>query len=466
MHRTSSARPRTALLTVGLAQALVVIDGIPVAVALPAIRHDLGLSVTEVQWVVNGYVLALAGALLLGGRCADIFGRRRILLIGLSTLTVATLLAGFSPNGGALVFARVAQGLGAAMALPTAMALIPTLFPDPGRRDRAYALTAMVASAAWVVGALAGGLLTELVGWRFVFLATVPFSVLAIALAVRSLPESRDEPAGRRVDVGGALLITAALTAILYGITRVEHAGPASAAVWGALALGVALLCAFVALEARLAQPLVPLSIFRVHPLWGASLAVGANTAAYGGMIFIGTLYLQDVRGYSPTATGLLFLPLAVGALVGPWLARWLVHTGARPLGVLSLLVCAGSLAVLGWLAQLAGPYPTLLVGTMLIFGVAQYAAWLAVVGQATANVDDRLYGVASGVFKTSTHIGAAVSFATASTIIEWLGGDGSQTGAPYTAAYLAIAALTALGVVAVATLIPTTTPRNPEIPV
>jgi MFS family permease len=453
------------LFTVGLAQALVVIDGIPVAVALPAIRHDLGLSVTEVQWVVNGYVLALAGVLLLAGRCADIFGRRRVLLIGLSTLTVATLLAGLSPSGWALVSARFAQGLGAAMALPTAMALIPILFPEPAQRDRAYGVAAMVNSLAWVVGALAGGLLTELVGWRFVFLASVPFSALAMALAMRSLPESRDELAGRRVDVGGALLITAALTAIVYGITRVEHVGPASATVLGALTLGVALLCAFVVLEARFTHPLVPLSIFRVRPLWGASLAVGANTVAYGGMILIGTLYLQDVLRYSATVTGLLFLSLAVGPLVGPWLARWLAHTGARLLGMTSLLVCAGSLAVLGWLADLGRSHPALLVGIMLVFGVAQYSAWLAVVGQATAGVDDRLYGIASGVFKTSTHISGALSFATASTVIAWVGGQSPEIAAPYTAAYFAIAALTTLGVVAIATLIPASTPRRHRIP-
>ena len=418
----------------------------------------------EVQWVVNGYVLALAGALLLGGRCADIFGRRRVLVLGLSTLTLATLLAGLSPGGVVLVLARVAQGLGAAMALPVAMALIPVLFADPPRRDRAYATAALLSSLAWVVGALSGGLLTDLVGWRFVFLATAPFSVLALILAVRVLPESRDDLAGRRIDVGGALLITAALTSIVYGVTRAEHAGPTSVSVLGPLGLGVALLGAFVVVEGRFAQPLVPLRMFRVRELWGASLGVGANTAAYGGMVFIGTLYLQEVMGYSPTATGLIFLSLAAGALAGPWLARGLSHTGARPLGVASLLVCAGALAVLAWLAGPGGSHLALILVTMLAFGVAQYAAWLAVVGQATARVEAGLYGVASGVFKTSTHIGAAVAFAASSTIIEWVGASGTDEAAPYTAAYLTIAALTTLGAVAVALLINAT--REPRAPV
>ncbi len=447
-------RPRAALLVVGLAQALVVVDGIPVAVALPAIRHDLGLSVAQVHWVVNGYVLALAGALLLAGRCGDIFGRRRLLVIGLCTLTAATMLAGLAPNGVLLVFARVVQGLGAAMALPAAMALIPALFTEPQRRDRAYAMTAVVGSLAWVVGALSGGILTDLVGWRFVFIATAPFSLLALVLALRTLPESRDESADNGVDVGGAVLITAGLTSILYAITQVESAGLTGGSFLVSLAIGVALLGALVFQERRVAHPLVPLGLFRVRELWGASLAVAANTAAYGGTIFIGTLYLQDVLNYSSTATGLVFLPLAAGALAGPWLARWLARSGARSVGVLNLVICAAAMAAFGWFASLEQPPLVALVATLLIFSVAQYAAWLAVVGQATAGVEDGQYGLASGVFKTSTHIGAAVAFAASSTVIEWIGTPtGGLSG--YTAAYLVIAALTLAGAVAVARLIP-----------
>jgi MFS family permease len=458
-HAARLAQPRAALLVVGLAQALVVVDGIPVAVALPAIRHDLELDVAEVQWIVNGYVLALAGGLLLAGRCGDIFGRRRLLMVGLSTLTIATLLAGLAPNGAVLVFARVVQGLGAAMALPAAMALIPALFTEPERRDRAYAITAVVGSSAWIVGALSGGILTDLVGWRFVFLATAPFSVLALMLARRTLPESRDDSADRRVDVGGAVLITCGLTSILYGITQVEAAGPTGGLFLGPLVLGFALLAGFVVLEGRFPQPLVPLSLFRVRELWGASLGVAANTAAYGGAVFIGTLYLQDALGYSPTVTGLVFLPLAAGALTGPWLARWLGHSGARSVGVVSLVVCAAALALFGWFAQLDEAPLAALVLTLLVFGVAQYAAWLAVVGQATAAVDHGQYGVASGVFKTSTHIGAAVAFAASSTIIEWVGSAPAGQANAYTTAYVAIAALTLAGAGAVAHLItPTAT--------
>jgi MFS family permease len=447
------AHPRAALLVVGLAQALVVVDGIPVAVALPAIRADLGLTVAQVHWVVNGYVLALAGALLLAGRCGDLFGRRRLLVIGLCTLTAATMVAGLAPNGAMLVLARVVQGVGAAMALPAAMALIPALFAEPTRRDRAYAMTAVVSSLAWVVGALSGGIVTDLVGWRFVFIATAPFSVLALVLALRILPESRDESADHGVDVGGAVLITAGLTSLLYAITQVEAAGVTGASFVLPLLLGAALLGLLVLQEARVTHPLVPLSLFRVRQLWGASLAVAANTAAYGGTIFIGTLYLQDVLGYSSTVTGMVFLPLAAGALAGPWLARWLARSGARMVGVTNLVICAAGLAAFGWFATMQGPHPAALLVTLLVFGVAQYAAWLAVVGQATAGVDDGQYGLASGVFKTSTHIGAAVAFAASSTIIDWVGTPVDGLGG-YTVAYVAVAVLTLAGAAAVALLI------------
>jgi EmrB/QacA subfamily drug resistance transporter len=452
---TRRLHTRAALLVVGLTPALVVVDGIPVAVALPALTRDLGMSVGQVQWVVNGYTLAVAGTLLLTGRCADLFGRRRLLVCGLLTLTLATLVAGLSLTGPMLVLARVVQGVGAAMALPAAMAFIPVLFDAPARRDRAFASTAVMGGVAWVIGAVAGGVLTDLLGWRFVFLATVPFSLLALVLAIRGLPESRGSSADRRLDVGGAALILTGLTSILYGISQLQQSGPTARAFLIPCAVGIFLIGCFVATERRHPNPLVPLQLFRVRSLTGASLGVAANAGGYAGTVFVGTLYLQEVGGHTPTATGLIFLPLAVGPLLGPWLATWLERSGARTFGVVGLFACLSGLAVFAWLATLGVAPLGVIIVTMLVLGIGQHATWLAIVGQATRDVAHGQYGVASGVFKSSTHIGTAVAFAAASTIIEWVGGEAPYSSSAYAAAYVAIAVLTAAGAVAVGALIP-----------
>jgi MFS family permease len=439
-------RARMALFVLGLTQSLIVIDGVPVAVALPSIGHDFGLSSTGLQWVINGYVLALAGGLALFGRCADLYGRRRLLLAGLALLTAATLLAGLAPTGGLLVLARVVQGLGAAMVLPASLALIPVLFNVPQRRDRAFASIAVFESIAWIVGALAGGILTGWLGWRYVFLVTVPFSVYAFVMARRVLPESRDETAGGRLDIAGAVTITAGITLLVFSLSRIEAAGIASVIVLGTLALGALLIGLFGLVESRAAQPLIGWPLLRGRRLRGASLGVAANTAAYSGVVFIGTLYLQEVRSLSPTATGLVFLPLAAGALASPVLARLLGRAGARRLAVIGLLVCAAALACLGGFATAGAAPVSVMLLVLLVFGVAQYAAWLALVGQATTDVEPRLYGAASGVFKTSTHVGSAIAVALFATTIEAAGGGATQDGHPYAMAYFVAALLTVTG--------------------
>jgi MFS family permease len=449
----AASRLGLALLVLSATQSLVLIDGLPVAVALPTIGHELGLSASGLQWVVNGYTLALAGGLLLGGRCADLFGRRRLLLMGLLFLTVTTLLAGLSPTGPLLVLARVGQGLGAAMALPASLALVPALFADTGRRDRAFAIIAVVESAAWIVGALLGGVITGMLGWRYVFLISASVSVVALMLGRRVLPESRDERNSRQLDVAGAVTITAAITAVVYGIAQVEHAGAASLAVLGPAGVGAMMLSSFALVERRAAAPLIRLELLRVRQLWGASLGVAANTAAYSAAVFIGTLYLQHVRGFSPLQTGLAFLPLAVGALASPFLARLLGRMGARPLAVGGLLVCAAALISFGWIAHAAASYGSMLVPTMLVFGIAQYGTWLALVGQATSDVEAGLYGIASGVFKTSTHVGGAIAVALFAATIETVGGH-SAAGAAYAAAYVAGAVLALLGALAAGLLL------------
>jgi MFS family permease len=434
-------------------QCLVVIDGVPVAVALPSIGDEFAHRTSELQWVVNGYVLALVGGLLLFGRCADLFGRRRVLLFGLSILTAATLLAGLAPTGPLLVMARVAQGLGAAMVLPASLALVPALFGGGARRDHVFAIMALVQSAAWIVGAVGGGLVADLLGWRFVFLVTLPVGIWTFLVARQVLPESRDDSGERRVDVVGAVTMSLGLTVLVFGVVRVDQVGLWSVPVLGAMVAGAVLLGVFMLVERRVAYPLIAPGLFRIRRLWGASLGVAANTAAYTAVVFVGTLYLQEVRGFSPATIGLFFLPLAVGAFLSPVLARLLGRSGPRPFAIGGLLVCAVALAALAWCASVPDAHPAGIVLALLVFGIAQYAAWLALVGQATADVEPRRYGVAFGVFKTSTHVGAAVAVAVFATTIDVLGGEATG-GGPYAAAYLVGAGLAASGAVSSGLLI------------
>jgi MFS family permease len=354
----STPRARSVLLVLSTTQALVVIDGIPVAVALPSIGRDLGLSATELQWVVNGYVVALAGTLLMLGRCADLFGRRRLLLTGLATLTLATLVAGLAPSGSMLVAARACQGLGAAMTLPASLALVPVLFVDAKRRDRAFAAIAVIESAAWIVGALLGGIVTAVLGWRFVFLATIPVILATLVLAARVLPESRDDRGAGRPDVWGAVSITACLAGGVYAISRFSVTEPVTAPFMVAVATCIAFGCVFWVNEHRAAEPLLDAPLLRVRRLWGASLGVAANTAAYSAIVFVGTLYLRDA-GYGATATGMFFLALSLGAFASPLFGRLLSRYDARMVASAGLGTVALALAAFALLAQFGRADPS-----------------------------------------------------------------------------------------------------------
>src|SRR5215218_1228874 len=228
--------PRAARLVIGATQFLVLLDSLMVAVALPVIDRELGLTGAELPWVVNAYTLALAGGLLVAGRAADLYGRRRLLELGLLGLTAATVLAAAAPSGPLLIVARAAQGLSAAMAQPASLALVPTLFPREPQRGRTFAVVGIADSLGGIAGALAGGLVTGLLGWRWVFLVTVPLGLGALLLARAVLPESRDGEATGRLDLPGAVLATAGITAVVYAVIQVEHAGPASPGVLGPLA--------------------------------------------------------------------------------------------------------------------------------------------------------------------------------------------------------------------------------------
>ena len=307
---TGSGRRGTMLAVILLCQLMVVLDVTIVNIALPDIQHALSFSSTGLSWVLNAYSLTFGGLLLLGARSGDLFGRRRVFLAGIALFTIASLAGGFTTSSALLLTARAVQGVGAALASPSALALLMLSFREGAERARALALYAAVSIGGSAVGLLAGGMLVEWVSWRWVFFVNVPIGVLLLVLARRELPETSRQRGG--IDIPGALTSTLGMGALVYGFVRAASDGWGSAGTETAFAIGVLLLGAFVAIERRAATPITPLRLFasrdRVFSYVARLLLVGGMF----GMFFFLTQFLQDVLGYSPLVTGLAFLPLTV----------------------------------------------------------------------------------------------------------------------------------------------------------
>jgi MFS family permease len=396
--------PRAAQLVIGATQFLVLLDALMVTVALPVIDRELDLITTELPWVFNAYTLALAGGLLVAGRAADLYGRRRLLSLGLLGLTMATVLAAVAPSGPLLIAARAAQGLSAAMAQPASLALVPTLFPHEPQRGRTFAIVGIADSLGGIAGATAGGLVTGLLGWRWVFLVTIPLALAALLLARAIIPESRDEEADRRLDLPAAGLATAGITAVVYAVIQVEQAGPASPAVLTPLLLGVAALLGFIQVERRAPAPLLRLGLLQVPSLIGACVGVATTSVIYSTVVFTGSLYLQRVRGYEPVGAGLTFLPVTlVGGIASIGGAGLIRRLGNRLVAVASLLLGAVTLTLLAIAAATDTPSGLLILPALLVQGVATYGSWVALVGLAACDVSQGERGGASSVFEVSS---------------------------------------------------------------
>src|SRR4051794_6493598 len=331
-------------------QFLIGVDGLAVAIALPALRDDLRLATIEAQWVLSAYALCFGGGLLLGGRLGDLYGRRRVLTCGLALFAAGSLLAAVAPSLGVLIAGRAAQGAGSAAAIPATLALIGSLYPAGPVRTRALARLAGVATLGTLSGMLFGGLITSELGWRWVFGLTAPVALATAVAAPRALPEIAADGVSRHLDVGGAVLVTVASLAVLFGITRVERHGVVSAVVLGPLVGGVLLFGAFVGWERRTRTPLVRLGILRVRTLRVATAAIGVNAIAFTAIVYAGTLYLQDGLGYSPSQAGLALLPIdVVGIAVSLLAGRMLA--GRSPRRVLLACFVTDVVALL-WLAR------------------------------------------------------------------------------------------------------------------
>ncbi|HEX8007664.1 MAG TPA: MFS transporter, partial [Trebonia sp.] len=331
---STGGRARWVALTVVCTGSLMnVLDTSIVGVALPAIRHDLGFSQASLAWVVNVYLLVFGGFLLLGGRLGDLFGHRRLFIAAIGLFTLASLACGLAGGQGFLLAARAVQGLGGAVASAVALSLAVALFPEPAERAKAMGVYGLVVSCGGSIGVLAGGVLTGLLSWHWIFLVNVPIGAAVLLASLRVLPASEASAGRGRLDVPGAVLVTAAVLLAVYAITSASQVGSASARTGGALAGAVVLLAAFAAVESRAAAPLVPLRLLRQRNLTAAGVIGLLWTAAMFANFFLTTLYLQQVLGYSALQTGLAFLPsnlLMAGVSAGAS-ARLVARFGTRP---------------------------------------------------------------------------------------------------------------------------------------
>jgi EmrB/QacA subfamily drug resistance transporter len=411
--------PQWAVLAVAcVAQFMVVLDVSIVNVALPSMQHSLGLSSSQLQWIVNAYTLTFAGFLLFGGRAADLFGRKRIFLIGLTIFTLASLVGGFSTNGTMIVTARAIQGLGGAILAPSTLSLLVTTYTEQRARARALGIWSATAGSGGAFGALAGGVLTDEISWRWVLFVNVPIGVALFAAAFWALRESRGQVRSvRGLDLPGTVAVTAGLATLVYGIVSTDTHPWGSAQTIITLAIAVVLLGAFIVIEARSAQPMVPLRIFRLRSLSaanGIALAVGACMFS---MFFFLSLYMQEVLGYSALKAGVAFLPGAMFIIGGATLASRIVsQVGPRRVLIAGTLV--GAIGCF-WLA--AGPstphYLTHTLPPLILVCLALGLSIVPMTVAATSGVDRAEAGLASGLINTTRQMGGAVGLAILATI-------------------------------------------------
>jgi EmrB/QacA subfamily drug resistance transporter len=406
-----------ALTVVALAQFMVVLDVTIANVALPAIRSDLGFSADGLQWVINAYTLAFGGLLLLGGRTADLLGRRRMFFAGLGLFAAASLAAGLAGSPGALIAARTIQGIGGALLSPAALAIVTVTFAHGRERNLALGVWGALAGLGGTVGVVLGGLLVDQLGWEWIFFVNVPIAALAAAAAPFVVRESRDAGARRSFDLGGALLATFGLLAVVLGVIRTDAAGWGSAEVLGLLALGLALLAAFAAVESRVAAPLLPLSLLRARGLAVSGLALAANGGAFLGMFFLTALFLQSVQGDTALQAGVRFVPMGIGAILGAAAASQLVtRIGTRAVFAIGAGVSAVGLYVLSR-AGADASYATDLLPAFVIYGAA--IPFIGVPNQisAVASVPHALAGAASGAVTAAFQVGGALGLAIITTL-------------------------------------------------
>jgi EmrB/QacA subfamily drug resistance transporter len=430
------------------------LDGLDVSMvgmALPSIREELGLTTSQLQWVVSGYVLGYGGLLLLGGRAADLLGRKRVLIAGLSVFIAASAVGGLVNDGTLLVLTRILKGMSAAFTAPAGLSIITTTFEEGPNRNRALAYYTATGASGFSLGLVFGGLLTEL-GWRWTFLLPVPFAIAILLVARNVIPRDRLIPGQkRRYDVAGAVTITAAMLLLVRTVVEAPEVGWSDPETIGAFAVVAALLVAFVTIEMRTPQPLVRLGILRSGPLVRANIGMAAMFGAYVGFQFVGTLYLQTVHGWSPVETALAFLPggllVALGSpRIGPLIDRF---------GTARVIAVGTISFVIGYALFLridnSPSFVELMLPTMLLIGFGFALCFPSQNIQAVAGIQDHEQGLASGLVNTSFQLGGALGLAIVTAVVA-----GETTLDAFRPAIAVVTGLSALGMlVAFTGLIP-----------
>jgi EmrB/QacA subfamily drug resistance transporter len=461
-----SRRRWRALILLCAAQFVVVLDASIVNVALPSIGTALHFSQENLQWVVNGYVLVFGGFLLLGGRMADLLGRRRVFMGGLVLFAIASLAGGLATSEGWLIGARAVQGLGGAILSPAALSIVTTTFTEGSERNRALGIWGAVAGSGGAAGVLLGGVLTDTLGWEWVFFVNTPICLAAAALAPRLIAESREEQAVRTFDALGAVTVTAGLSLLVYAMVDANNAGWGSTKTVSLFTVSAALLAAFVFVELRSRAPLVPFSIFRLRTLLGSNVAGVLTGASLFSMFFFVSLYIQQVLGYSPLKAGFAYLPLALAIILSAGIASQLVtRVGFKPVLIAGMTLVAIGLV---WFSRVSveGKYVTDVLGPSLVAAVGLGFAFVPVTIGAVTGVRDSDAGLASGLINTSQQVGGALGLAVLSTIATsrtdglLATAHGARTAVPnaltegFRSAFLAGAGFAVLGVIAAVVLI------------
>jgi EmrB/QacA subfamily drug resistance transporter len=482
-----SSPPRLSLILTLLvaAQFVIVLDFSIVQIALPTMRTELGISLADSQWIVSAYGLTFAGFLLLSGRASDLYGRRRLFGIGLVVFALSSLAGGLAPSESILIAARAVQGVGAAIASATGLSLLVVTFSEGRERNRALSIFAAVSSAAFAAGVILGGVLTATLGWRSIFFVNVPIGLVAAVLARRFLIESRGDPNQRRLDLPGALSVTAGLSILVYALTNAASKGLTSIQTLAPLGLSAVVLAGFLVIENRSRAPLMPLSFLRRGAVFSANALAILTISAVSSMIFLLTIYLQQIQGYSALSAGLAFLPTALVFLsVGGYLSAKLVtRFGPKPVLLVGMMIQAAGFLLLTRLS-VGTAFLTGLLPDMLVVSLGAALSFTAFNIAALSGARKGEEGLASGLINTSTQVGGPIGLAIAVTIVGVVaaGVGASVTAAAATVegfryAFLGAAVLSSVGIVFAAlirsskmvvmsreTTLQATTPLSPSI--
>jgi EmrB/QacA subfamily drug resistance transporter len=397
---------------------MTVIDLTIVNVSLPTIGRDLHFSQTNLQWVVTAYALTFGGFLLLGGRAADLLGRRRILMVGLGVFTAASLAAALATGADSMIGARAVQGLGAAIMLPAALSIVMNMFKEGAERNKALGIWGGLGAGGATVGMIAGGLLTRYAGWQYIFYLNVPIGAVALLLAPRIVPESRLEMVRRTFDALGALSGTAGLVLLVDAISQAPQYGWGATRTVAVLGAAVALLTLFLVVESRAEAPILPLQIFRLRTLSGANVAGLLLGGSFYSFIFVGTLYMQQVLHYSALQTGVAWLAASLTSVAFAGVSQALVTRGGAKVVMAAGMTLIGLGALWATQVPVHGHFVGNLLGPLMVAGAGTAFAFIPISIAALAGVEEQRAGLASGLLNSSQQLGGAIGIAIASSVV------------------------------------------------